>query len=109
MPLRVCAGLNDPQEFTGVHDQFTSPVVSLVTIAVTSVLELTWTEAGGAGLKVTVIVGGVVPEPDPPPPHPTRAEIKHTPMSRSVHCLVVIPIPLFFCIIRHHSAVEFRG
>jgi hypothetical protein len=52
MPLRVFVGLNDPQELAGVHDHDT-PFESLVTIAVMSFAELTWTDVGGAGLKVT--------------------------------------------------------
>jgi hypothetical protein len=55
LPLAVCVGLNDPQALAGVHDQFT-PFESLVTIAVMSLVELTGTELGGAGLKVTVMV-----------------------------------------------------
>jgi hypothetical protein len=96
LPLAVCVGLNVPQELAGVHDQSTpAPAESFCTKAVSEAVLPTCKEEGGAVWKLTAIIGGVVPGPEPdPPPHATRAEIKLTPMSRSIDCLVFILCPL---------------
>jgi len=53
LPVLI-AGLNEPQAFTGVHDQVTPALVeSLATTAVSVVVVPISIEVGGAGLKVT--------------------------------------------------------
>ena len=53
LPVLV-VGLNEPQEFTGVHDHVTPALVeSAATTAVSVVVVATSIELGGAGLKTT--------------------------------------------------------
>jgi len=55
LPVLI-AGLNDPQEFKGKHDQVTPEVfVSLATTAVSIALALVCIEVGSGGLKTTDI------------------------------------------------------
>ena len=50
----LVAGLNEPQEFAGVHDQVTPELVeSSLTTAVRMVVAPVGIAAGGAGLKAT--------------------------------------------------------
>src|SRR5690348_10095540 len=60
LPVLV-AGLNEPHEFKGVHDQVTPELVeSLPTTAVRVVLAPGFSEVGGAGLNETETGGGGV-------------------------------------------------
>jgi hypothetical protein len=57
------------EELPQVTDQDTPPLLlSLLTTAVSDAVAPAVTEAGGAGLSVTEIAGGLGPLP-PPPPH----------------------------------------
>jgi hypothetical protein len=56
----LAAGLNEPQELKGMHDQVTPELLaSFVTTAVSVVVALGCSEAGGAGLRVTDIADAV--------------------------------------------------
>ena len=60
MPALV-VGLNEPQAFSGVHDQVTPELVeSFATTAVSVVVAPGFSDVGGAGFNVTEIGAGAV-------------------------------------------------
>jgi hypothetical protein len=77
LPLAVCVGLNEPQEFAGVQLQLTpASEESFVTTAASEAVLPTCSDCGGAVWNAIEMLG-VVPEPDPdPPPHPAIAEAR---------------------------------
>lgn len=60
LPVLV-VGLNEPQEFKGIHDQITPELVeSFATTAVSVAMAPISSEFGGAGLNETEITGEVI-------------------------------------------------